>query len=383
MVERVDVNPELLTWARKRAGVTTTALQRRFPKYAEWESGSTAPTVKQFEAFARAMHVPTDWLFLDVPPIERVPIPDRRTLPDAGERRPTPDLLETLERCRQRQGWYRTFARATREPRVDVVGSFAIADDVADAAAAMRETLDFELENRKSNYTIAMRALSEHAEELGILVMINGVVGSNTHRRLDPDEFRGFALADKLAPVIFINGAELKAVQIFTLAHELAHIWLGETALSDADLVTRPKARSERWCAAVAGEFLVPTESLRDQHDPEREVTSELTRLARRYKVSTLVALRRVFDVGSLGEAEYEQEFVRERRRVVEDQRKRRGRGGGNFYNTQPVRVSKRFARAVIGSALDGDTPYPDACDMLGFRKPSTLQELGKRMGVA
>jgi Zn-dependent peptidase ImmA (M78 family) len=127
----------------------------------------------------------------------------------------------------------------------------------------------------------------------------------------------------------------------------------------------------------------VPTEELRDQHDPEREVTQELTRLARRFKVSTLVALRRVHDIGSLGPDEYEQEFGRERRRVVEDQRKRRGRGGGNFYNTQPVRVSKRFARAIIESALDGDTAYPDACEMLGFRKESTLRELGKRLGVS
>jgi Zn-dependent peptidase ImmA (M78 family) len=291
--------------------------------------------------------------------------------------------LETIERCRQRQTWYRSFARATREPRVDVVAAGSLDDDVVDAAASMREAFDFELGNRGPNYTRAIRVLSENAEALGVLVMVNGVVGSNTRRKLDPEEFRGFALADKVAPVVFVNGAEIKAVQIFTLAHELAHIWLGETALSDADLVAKPKGRAERWCAAVAGEFLVPTEALAEEHDPDREVTQELTRLARRFKVSTLVALRRVHDLGSLGPDEYEQEFVRERRRVVEDQRKRRGRGGGNFYNTQPVRVSKRFARAIIESALDGDTDYAHACEMLGFRKESTLRELGKRLGVS
>jgi Zn-dependent peptidase ImmA (M78 family)/transcriptional regulator with XRE-family HTH domain len=383
VVERVDVNPRLLTWARKRAGLTVTALERRFPKLEEWESGALSPTRKQFEAFARATHVPTDWLFLDVPPVERVPIRDRRTLTEEIERRPTPDLLETIDRCRQRQQWYRSFARGNREPRVGVVGSLAVDDDVVDAAGAMREALDFELGHRGPNYTRALRVLSENAEDLGILVMVNGVVGSNTRRKLDPLEFRGFALADKVAPVVFVNGADTKAVQIFTLAHELAHVWLGDTALSDADLVARPKGRAERWCAAVAGEFLVPTDELEEVHDPEREVTPELERLARKFKVSTLVALRRVHDVGSLGTDEYEDEFVRERRRVLEAQRKRAGRGGGNFYNTQPVRVSKRFARAIIGSAIDGRTPYGDACEMLGFRKESTLRELGKRLGVS
>jgi Zn-dependent peptidase ImmA (M78 family)/transcriptional regulator with XRE-family HTH domain len=383
MVERVDVNPRVLTWARKRAGLTVAALERRFPKLEEWESGALAPTRKQFEHFARATHVPTDWLFLDVPPVERVPIPDRRTLTEAVERRPSPDLLETIEACRQRQRWFQSFARTNREPRVGVVGSLSVDDDVVDAAGAMREALGFELGHRGPNYTRAIRVLAENAEDLGILVMVNGVVGSNTRRKLDPLEFRGFALAGPVAPVVFVNGADSKAVQVFTLAHELAHVWLGDTALSDADLVARPKGRTERWCAAVAGELLVPSDELAEFHDPDREVTSELDRLARKFKVSTLVALRRVHDAGSLGAEEYEDEFVREKRRVLEAQRKRAGRGGGNFYNTQPVRVSKRFARAIIGDALDGRTASSDACQMLGFRKESTLRELGKRLGVA
>src|SRR5262245_37998483 len=132
VVERVDVNPELLTWARKRAGLPLAGLRRRFPKFDDWETGEVSPTRKQLEAFARATHVPTDWLFLATPPVERVPIPDRRTLPDAeaGERRPSPDLLETIQRCRERQQWYRSFARSSREPRVGVVGSLSLDDDV-------------------------------------------------------------------------------------------------------------------------------------------------------------------------------------------------------------------------------------------------------------
>jgi Zn-dependent peptidase ImmA (M78 family) len=224
--------------------------------------------------------------------------------------------------------------------------------------------------------------LVDAAEDQGVLVMVNGVVGSNTHRKLNPREFRGFALMDDLAPVVFINGADTRAAQIFTLAHELAHVMLGVSALSDADVENVPYNDAERWCNQVAAEFLVPLESIRGSIDQSRSLTEELDRLAARFKVSSLVILRRLHDASYLDSKTYRDALAAELERVlafIQDNES----SGGNFYNTQPVRVSKRFARAVITSTLEGRTLYRDAFHMLGFKKLSTFQELGHRLGVA
>jgi Zn-dependent peptidase ImmA (M78 family) len=202
-----------------------------------------------------------------------------------------------------------------REGPVEFVGSLTTATPTDDAANSMRTALGFAVEERGSTWTDALRILIEHAEALGFLIMVSGVVGSNTHRKLNPREFRGFALADQLAPVIFINGADTKAAQIFTLLHELAHLWLGDTALDDVDLTATPATEVERWCNKVAAEALLPLSSVPYELAQEETLTDAIERLARRFKVSTLVVLRRMYDAGRLGwdeyQAAYDNEFQR------------------------------------------------------------------------
>lgn len=382
MAVRVEVRPELFVWARERAGLTAEDLAQRFPRLERWERGESAPTLKQLESFAAATHTPVGFLFLAEPPEEQVPIPDYRTVGDAGVGRPSPDLLETIFQCQQRQEWYRDFARLNREDPAPFIGSLSTATPVIDAARTMRGGLAFELNNRGSSWGEALRLLSEHAEDRGVLVMVNGVVGSNTHRKLDAAEFRGFALVDPLAPLVFVNGADTKAAQIFTLAHELAHLWIGETALSSADLLRPPTLEVERWCNRVAAEFLVPADEVAAAYDVDSPLTDELERLARRFKVSTLVVLRRIHDVGRIAWDAYRDAYRVELERILQIVRERGTAAGGDFYNTQPVRVSKRFARAVITSTLEGQTLHRDAFQLLGFKKLSTFQELAHRLGV-
>ncbi|HEY3256105.1 MAG TPA: XRE family transcriptional regulator, partial [Polyangiaceae bacterium] len=356
---RVEIKPELLRWARARAGFDLAALAPRFPQLADWESGEARPTLKQLEKFAKATYTPIGFLFLSEPPVEQVPIPDFRTVGNRHVERPSPDLLDTLYICQQRQEWYRDFARSERQDALPFVESLALTTDVESAAARIRAALGFDVaaRSRMPTWIEALRRFIDQADSLGILVMVSGVVGSNNRRKLNPDEFRGFALADDLAPVVFINGADSKSAQMFTLAHELAHIWLGRSALSDVGPASSPTNDVEVWCNRVAAELLVPRAMLRQEYDSRAPLSEETNRLARMFKVSTLVVLRRIHDAGGLTREELWRAYEDERTQL----RAMKKESGGDFYLTQAVRMSKRFARALIRSTFEGQTSFTEA----------------------
>lgn len=375
---RVAVEPELLRWALERAGRTAHDFAEKYPKLPQWERREAQPTLKQLEGFAKATFTPIGYFFLKEPPVERVPIPDLRTPANWRIGHPSPDLLDTIYLCQRRQAWYRDWARSVGEEPRAFVGAARLDAAVEETAATMRRQLGFDLEARRNcpTWTEALRQFIAQAEDLGVLVMVSGVVGNNNHRKLDPEEFRGFALADDLAPIVFINGADTKAAQMFTLAHELVHLWLGESALTDVAPSSTPTQRIESWCNRVAAELLVPLAVLREEL-PRGDVLAELPRLARRFKVSTLVILRRLLDAGGLSrdafEAAYEAELTRLRAHPKTS--------GGDFYLTQAVRLSRRFARALVASTREGQTLYRDAFRMLGIAKGATFRELGAQLG--
>ena len=379
-MNRVVVKPEMLRWARERAGHTAASLHRRFPKLELWEKGEARPTLKQLENFAKATHAPIGYLFLPEPPTERVPLPDFRATGNVYIERPSPDLLDTVYICQQRQEWYRDYARSMGEKPLPFVGSARLTSEVETTAASIRHALEFDLEERRQipTWTDALRGFIGQADALGILVMCSGVVLNNNYRRLNPDEFRGFAMADDLAPLVFINGADTKAAQMFTLAHELAHIWLGLSAVSDTQAVWIPDHEVERWCNQVAAELLVPLAVLRSEYQRSNPLHDEINRLARRFKVSTLVILRRIHDAGGLTQEQLWQAYQEELKILGDIPRG----DGGDFYLTQAARVSKRFARALVVSTLEGQTLYRDAFRMLGFLKLETFRELGHSLGV-
>ncbi|MFQ5450719.1 MAG: helix-turn-helix domain-containing protein [Nitrospinaceae bacterium] len=380
---RVALNPDLLRWACERAGLDILDLAQRFPKLSDWEDGTLQPTLKQLEAFARALHVPIGYLFLPHPPEETLPIPDFRTVGGRAVTRPSPNLLDTLYACQERQAWYREFAQITHQPEVSFVKSVTLQTSPKVVADNMRGILDFDLEARRNypTWSEALRMFIHQADRAGMLVMVSGVVLNNNRRHLNPDEFRGFAIADSLAPLVFINGADTKAAQMFTLAHELAHLWLGSSALSNMGVAPVIGSRKEEvWCNKVAAELLVPLSILRTEILDEEPLNQTLQRLAQRFKVSTLVILRRLLDAGYLDRITFDATWIEELKRLQE--KARSGAGGGNFYRTTLTRVSRRFARALVMSTLEGQTLYRDAFRMLGVSKSKTFRNLGREVGV-
>lgn len=380
-MNRVFVNPEILQWAGQRAGLDAGDLLPKFPKLPDWLEGNLAPTLKQLEAFASATHTPIGFFFLPKAPEIALPIPDFRTMGGDARPVPSPDLLDTIYLCQQRQDWYRDYARLYHEEPIDWIGQGTVEADIVTSAAKLKNLIGLDLLQRQSitTWTEALRKLIYLLEDAGVLVMISGIVGSNSHRKLSPEEFRGFALVDSLAPVIFVNGADSKSAQMFTLAHELVHLWIGESGVSDSQVAQWPEIQVERWCNAVAAEMLVPLEDICALFNPDESLTDAMRRLARHFKVSTLVVLRRIYDLGEIDQETLWRTYREELDRLR--QLDTRGSGGGDFYRTMGARTSKRLVRAVIGSTLEGQTLFRDAFRLLGIKKSETFYRAVSEFG--
>jgi len=379
---RIPVTSSVLKWAAERSNIDSDRLYRLFPNWDEWIAGSKHPTLKQVEGVARATHTPVGYFFLPEPANITMPIPDFRKMAGKAQSEPSPDLLDVIHAAQMRQAWYRDHIRSEGADPLPFVGTVTTNEDALEVAAEIRTQLALSPADREGVHTFTdmLRLLRDRIEESGVLVFVSGIVNSDTHRRLDPAEFRGFALSDEYAPVVFVNGADTKAAQIFSIIHEHAHVWLGSTALSDvgtypADIAT------EAWCNRVAAEVLVPVVELLEQRQPEAELQMEITQLARTFKVSTLVILRRLYDAGSLNYSTYNNLYDKELERLLHIE-SRKSISGGDFYNSTLVRTGHRFTQAILSSTWEGRTPFTEAMRMLGVRSMDTLRSMSNRLAV-
>jgi Zn-dependent peptidase ImmA (M78 family) len=366
-MSKVAINESVIRWAMDRSELTVNDLLNKFPKIRQWISGESQPTLRQLEGLAKVTRTPLGFFFLEEPPQERLPIPNFRTLGDEGLNRPSPDLLETIQMMQRRQSWMREFLIEEGQEQLPLVNSARLDEQPISIAQRVRSRLGFDegWAAQQPTWTDALRVLRETMEDAGIIVVVNGIVGNNTHRKLDPGEFRGFVLVDEYAPLVFVNGADGKAAQMFTLAHELAHVLFGSSAAFDLREMQPADDPTEKACNQVAAEFLVPEHELRRFWPSVKRHPDPFQAIARRFKVSTLVAARRTLDLALINKGaflEYYRDYQRSQRSAAARTTK-----GGDFFANQNLRVGRRFASAVIRGAKEGKLLFSEAYRLTGL----------------
>ncbi len=364
MAEFVDVKPEMIRWAVERSGLTL----NKFPaEVGMWVRRDARPTISKLEKFAKKAMVPFGYLFLPEPPVEELPMPDYRTLDDDGVERPSPNLLDTIHDMRRRQAWMRDHVTENGQHPHSYVGSFSTDSPVKQVVGAIRNQLNLPLDWAREHKTweAALTFLARQTEAAGILVFFNGVVSNNPHRKLDPEEFRGFVLNDRLAPLIFVNAADTKAAQMFTVAHELAHVWIGESALFNLPLLDPGRNDVEKYCNRVAAELLVPAEQMRKAWERVSDDDQPFQLLARYFKVSPIVIGRRAKDLGLVTPEAFFQFYHAYREEIADAMRRKAP--GGDFYRTQTARIGRRFGRAVASAAESGLLSWQEAFRLTGL----------------
>jgi Zn-dependent peptidase ImmA (M78 family)/transcriptional regulator with XRE-family HTH domain len=374
----IAIRKELIVWARQRAGFEVDDLIKPFPKLVEWEQGTSSPTMKQLETLAKRLWAPLGYFFLPAPPEEKLPIPDFRSVNDTPVQHPSPNLLETVFSMQQRQAWFKDFIVEEGAEPLNFVGSATLKLNPANVAADIRKTIGIapNWAASVSTWTDALIDLGIKAEQVGILAIWNGVVANNTRRPLDVEEFRGFVLIDSYAPLIFINNADAKGAQMFTFAHELAHIWIGSAGVLNFRNLEPADNETEKFCNQVAAEFLIPKIELIPAWGKLKSRPMPFEALSRQFKVSPVVAARRVLDIGQISKKDFFDFYNAyiQSERDKKAAKKAAEESGGDFYANCDYRIGRPFAEAISRAAKSGKLLYRDAYRLTGLQG-STLDK--------
>lgn len=363
MQPEVNINSNMFTWAIARAGYNLSDFAIKFPKIQEWLDQEKRPTVKQLQAFSKKVHLPFGYLFLPEPPKESLPIPFFRTI-NEGKKNVSINVYDTILLMQQRQDWLREYLIENDFRPLDFVGKFRGSNNYNEIVADIRNILKLNNEWASSfkTWQEALDHLAQKIENIGITIVFNGVVGNNTSRPIRVDECRGFVLVDPIAPFMFINNSDAKAAQLFTIVHELAHVWTGHSAGFDFRQLLPADDPVEQLCDKVAAEFLVPTESFVAVWKSK----SDITHTARHFKVSAIVIARRALDLGFLTKVEFFAFYNKYTDR--EFSKKESQKDGGNFYATARKRIGLTFAAHVNQAVKSGKLLYRDAYKLTSLK---------------
>lgn len=371
------LNPEVLEWACQRSGISREQIEKSFPKYSQWLDGTKNPTVRQLRMFAEKMHVSVFDLFRGSIPNYELQIADFRTVKNRPTEEPSPELFDTIETMLSRQQWMREYFVREGYDEVPFIGLYENKPIESKTAVSLAKDihqqlgLDNDWAKSCKNVNEALRLLKNRIESMRISVSINGVVGDNTHRKLDVEEFRGFALSDRFAPIIFINGQDAKSAQIFTLIHELCHLAFAKTGVSNiSDGEVSTDKDFEPFCNAVAAEFLVPKEDFVPfWNTTEGTLSHKVTKGIRTYKVSSFVIAKRAKDLNLINNADFSElwRFYENELQHAQTQ----NTAGGDYFLTKQYKLGTVFSEAVFTAVQTDSLTYRDAYDLTDMKAPT------------
>jgi len=364
MKTEIDVNPHMISWAITRAGFQLQDFLNDHPNVLKWLEKIKSPTVKQLEDFAKSVHIPFGYLFLNEPPSEEIPFPFFRTGKSAPKNNVSLNVYDTILILQRRQDWLVDYLIENGQGPLAYVGKYTADANYRTIVADIRNNLKLDPEWAKNfkTHEDTLNHITDKIEAAGIIVNFNGVVENNTHRPIPVEECRGFVLVNPIAPFMFVNAADAKAAQLFTIVHELAHVWLGESAGFNNEQLLPANDPIEKLCDLVAAEFLVPEDSFITLWNKQQDVTA----LSRYFKVSPLVIARRALDLGVLSKPAFftfYNEFMERFRLKKEEQG-----SGGNFYATARKRISVSFASYVNQAIKQDKILYRDAYRITGLK---------------
>lgn len=363
MRSEVNVNANMLTWAIVRAGYELQTFIEKFPRVKQWLEGEKKPTVKQLEDFSKKVHLPFGYLFLPEPPAEKLPIPFFRSNGNPVEK-VSINVYDTILIIQQRQDWLKNYLQDNEFDNLGFVGKFKNNFNVQEIVNDIRRTLELD-EHWASQFRTWQEAqdhLVTHIEDKGIITVFNGVVENNGHRKIPVDECRGFVLVDKMAPFMFINNADWKSAQMFTIVHELAHIWTGHSAGFDFRQMQPADDPIEKLCDQVAAEFLVPTDAFNLVWADSKNFKT----LSKHFKVSEIVIARRALDTGKISKGQFFAFYTDYSNR--EFAKKETQSSGGDFYATTRKRLSVTFASHINNAVKSGKLLHRDAYKLTSLK---------------
>ncbi|WP_159991583.1 ImmA/IrrE family metallo-endopeptidase [Pelistega ratti] len=325
------------------------------------------------EKLAKRANIPFGYLFLQTPPtVPAINIPDLRQV--VGAEPLSRDFIDVLQDIEYKQEWFKDYLIEQGNEELPFVGKFPfcinvnpndVAKDILDTLG-IQDLMDHIRKLKREDY---FKFLATEFERIGILVFKNSVVKHNNNRKLNINEFRGFALVDDIAPVVFINGADYPAAQLFTLIHEVAHIWIGKSGVSSWN----QEQAVEAFCNKVAAEFLMPTiEFYRYWKEDDEEFSLE--KLSSIFKVSRLAVTIKAVTLNLLDPNKIAKE--REKLKTL----KKTSSGSGDFHHTVRVRQSYRFSNTVINQVISRHIPLREAGKLLNIQADTLISIYKKQL---